>query len=124
MALCFTFLAALVFAAPATAQFVPDDEFYDSGVPISSDPGQWNLRTIGMEQAWNISKGVSDITIAIVDGRALITHPDLASALATPSGYDFVSDDADPSMGQIRRSTATMPRSPQGSLSRGRTTAL
>ena len=54
---------------------VPTDANYNS---------QWNLRGaygIGAEQAWNITKGNSDITVAVIDGGIASGHPDLVGRL-------------------------------------------
>ena len=80
-------------AAPADAQFVPNDPLYDSWdpalittppqatTPDPSDPGQWNLRTIGADRAWRITTGDSSVVVAVLDYPFRLDHPDLAAAL-------------------------------------------
>lgn len=51
---------------------VPNDANY---------PNQWNLPHIKMPEAWDISSGISQVIIAVIDIGARITHEDLASQL-------------------------------------------
>lgn len=51
---------------------VPNDPLYSN---------QWNLASVNSEKAWDISKGVSNITIAIVDEGILENHPDLQNKI-------------------------------------------
>lgn len=53
-------------------------------------PYQWNLRTIGMESAWDVSTGV-EITVAVLDTGVDLEHPELKPNLV--QGYDFLNDD-------------------------------
>lgn len=87
---------------------VPNDPFYD--------PYQWNMKQINMEQAWDISTGMPDVIVAVIDtGVAYedyevfvdnpglgqdytityIQAPDLASTMFV-EGWDFVNDDDHP----------------------------
>jgi serine protease len=61
---------------------VPDDEFY---------PLQWHYPMINLPQAWEISTGHSDITLAVIDTGVILAHPDLQGRLV--QGYDFVRDE-------------------------------
>ena len=81
-------LAALAAASPpATAQFVPDDPLYDTGGPVPSDPGQWNLRRINAPMAWDITTGSDDIVLAVIDNPANLTVQELDDTLwPFPSG--------------------------------------
>lgn len=49
---------------------------------------------IDAPEAWNISTGSTQTTIAIVDSGVDYTHPDLAPNMV--AGYDFGADDGDP----------------------------
>jgi subtilisin family serine protease len=103
-----TFLAALALAPIAGASATSD--------PRSLD--QWALQgdaPMGIESAWRQSTG-SDVTVAIIDSGADLTHPDLAPNLWTNAGeipangidddhngyvddvhgYDFVDNDGTP----------------------------
>ena len=69
-----------------SAMTIPNDQLYKQF--------QWNLRTIGMEQAWDITTGSSNVIVAVLDTGVDITHPDLAGKLIP--GYDFLNDTPDP----------------------------
>jgi subtilisin family serine protease len=62
-----------------------NDEYYSE---------QWNLTRIQADEAWDITTGGEDITIAIVDTGVDLAHPDLAAKIVP--GWDFVNDDDDP----------------------------
>jgi subtilisin family serine protease len=86
---------------------VPNDPYYGSL--------QWNLALIGLEQAWNSSRG-DGVTVAIIDSGIDLVHPDLSAKLwVNPGeipgtgqdndgngyaddvhGYDFVDRDGHP----------------------------
>lgn len=76
--------------------FVPDDPRYAE---------QWHLKAIGLEQAWDESRG-DGVVVAVIDtGVAYEKHergglkfhmvPDLSGVKFVP-GYDFIHDDAHP----------------------------
>jgi flagellar hook assembly protein FlgD len=51
------------------------------------DPGyskQWHLKKIQASKAWDITKGSSQITVAVVDGGVQTNHPDLAGKIVSP----------------------------------------
>jgi len=48
--------------------FVPNDPEYGL---------QWNLRDIGMEQAWELAQGAPQVTVAVIDSGVDPEHPDL-----------------------------------------------
>lgn len=52
---------------------------------------QWNLQAIHMEDAWQISEGSKDVTVAVLDTGFLMKHPDLQGNIL--AGYDFIDDD-------------------------------
>jgi serine protease len=66
-------------------------------VPNDPEYGrQWHLRTIGLEEAWNLTTGNEDIVVAVLDTGILYSatdtarrHPDLVGRVVP--GYDFVS---------------------------------
>jgi thermitase len=62
-----------------------NDEYYTE---------QWNLVRIQADQAWDITTGDNDITIAIVDTGVDLAHPDLSSKIV--SGWDFENNDNSP----------------------------
>ncbi len=68
-------------ALPARAS---DDKYWDK---------LWNIRKVGAESGWAVSKG-RGITIAIVDTGVDLKHEDLKANLVP--GYDFVDNDSVP----------------------------
>jgi subtilisin family serine protease len=66
--------------------YVPADPQYEK---------QWYLDQIDMSEAWDINKGSSDVTIAVLDSGVNGDHPDLEGRVLP--GYDFANNDSDPS---------------------------
>jgi subtilisin family serine protease len=66
------------------SQTTPNDALYQAY--------QWNLRRIGMEQAWDLRPSATDITVAVLDTGVDLTHPDLRPNLLLDQGYDFLND--------------------------------
>ena len=66
------------------AQVVPNDPLYRTF--------QWNLRRIGMEQAWDLRPSASDVVVAVLDTGVDLNHPDLKPNLLLDQGYDFLND--------------------------------
>ncbi|TME88417.1 MAG: hypothetical protein E6I52_29865 [Chloroflexi bacterium] len=66
------------------AQVVPNDALYRMF--------QWNLRRIGMEQAWDLRPSASDVVVAVLDTGDDLNHPDLKPNLLADQGYDFLDD--------------------------------
>mgnify|MGYP001804291545 CR=1 FL=1 len=88
------FVALFCFpASSAFAQFVPNDPLYDAWdstlitspsaapAPVPADPGQWNLRAIRADEAWEITRGDSDVVIAVIATPFRLDHADLIGAL-------------------------------------------
>lgn len=60
---------------------------------ISGDPSfgyQWYLPAVGMAQAWDVTRGASDVIVAVVDTGIHSAHPELHGQLVP--GYDFIAD--------------------------------
>jgi len=51
----------------------PDDDLYEQY--------QWNLRRLGLPQAWALTTGSPSVIVAILDTGVSSTHPDLARKL-------------------------------------------
>src|SRR5690606_16245017 len=51
------------------AQLVPDDTLFD--------PYQWYLRRMGAPEAWSVTTGSDDVTIAVLDSGVDDAHPEL-----------------------------------------------
>jgi subtilisin family serine protease len=66
------------------AQVVPNDPLYKMF--------QWNLRRIGMEQAWDLRPSAEDVVVAVLDTGVDLNHPDLKPNLLVDQGYDFLDD--------------------------------
>lgn len=65
--------------------------------PQSGSGNQWGLYQIQAENAWNISTGDPNVTVAVVDNAVAITHPDLAPVIWTNPGEipgNGIDDDA------------------------------
>jgi subtilisin family serine protease len=69
-------------------QVVPNDALYHTF--------QWNLRRIGMEQAWDLRPSAADVIVAVLDTGVDLTHPDLRANLLLDQGYDFLDDTPSP----------------------------
>lgn len=66
------------------SQVAPNDPLYRQF--------QWNLRRIGMEQAWDLRPDAADVIVAVLDTGVDLSHPDLKANLLTDQGYDFLDD--------------------------------
>lgn len=65
----------VVYAEPdylAKADLSPDDPYFSQ---------QWGLTKIQAMQAWDITTGVSEVKIAILDTGVYLTHPDLSAKI-------------------------------------------
>lgn len=76
----------------APAKF-PNDPLYQEGK-------QWNMTMIGVEKAWNVTKGegaiIAVLDTGISDGTGKYNRvPDLADTCMV-EGYNFINDDTDP----------------------------
>ena len=67
--------------------------------PRYPNSGQWGLRKISAPEAWDITTGISNVKIAIIDTGFKLDHPDLSSKFV--SGKDFIDNDNDPSIPNI-----------------------
>lgn len=65
------------------AYAVPNDGYYSY---------QWHYPLINLPQAWDITTGSSNVTVAVLDTGVLLNHPDLQTQLT--AGYDFINDPA------------------------------
>ncbi|HTD80131.1 MAG TPA: S8 family serine peptidase, partial [Chloroflexota bacterium] len=66
------------------ARVVPNDALYRTF--------QWNLRRIGMEQAWDLRPSAAEVLVAVLDTGVDLNHPDLKPNLVLDQGYDFLDD--------------------------------
>jgi len=75
--------------APAYELFVFDEALFEGNYkpndPAFSDSDKsWYLNAIRVPQAWDITKGSPNITIAIVDNGFTLSHPELESKVVMP----------------------------------------
>lgn len=105
-------------ASPMPAPILPwpNDPYYLDHYPdqvSNRDPNwnpsydyQWNLKKIGMDEAWKISTGSAQVVVAVVDTGVDYTHPELGGCTLQQvnnnqcakiiPGYDVISSDNDP----------------------------
>ncbi|MEM3041571.1 MAG: S8 family peptidase, partial [Nitrososphaerota archaeon] len=83
----------IVNASDASAAFTPNDTFWSSD-PMSLK-GQWNLRVIQADKAWDIQTGTRSVMVAVVDTGVFRDHVDLKSCYIA-GGRDWVNNDDEP----------------------------
>lgn len=67
--------------------FAPNDPYYLGGY-------QWHHSKIQSSQAWDVTQGRSEITIAVLDTGVDFSHPDLNGKVL--SGYNYVANNNNP----------------------------
>jgi subtilisin family serine protease len=86
-------LPGVAYAEPnyvVRAFLTPDDTYYNNF-------WQWGHNVINSEDAWDISTGVSTVTVAIIDSGLDMDHPEFAGRIT--SGMDYVEGDTFPNDG-------------------------
>lgn len=66
------------------------------GSSQSSDNAGWHLRAVNAPQAWQISRGSSDITVAVVDDGCDVNHSMFRGKIVSPYNVYTKSDKVDP----------------------------
>lgn len=74
--------------------YTPNDSLYN----LYNGPQNWNwhLERIQADQAWDISKGSSDIKVAIVDNAVWAEHPDLAGKIVAQRDTYYNTNSSNP----------------------------
>lgn len=75
--------------APEYELFVFDESLFEGGYTpndpaFSSTDKSWYLKSINAPNAWDITKGSTNLTIAIVDNGFSLKHPELQSKVVMP----------------------------------------
>jgi MYXO-CTERM domain-containing protein len=103
-------LASRLAGMPEVAEAIPDLYLprIQSSISIPpNDPrygGQWYLKKLGIERAWQLSTGNHDTLVIVVDDGCDMQHPDLTANLS--GGVDLVDKDDDPSFEPNTRGNA------------------
>jgi subtilisin family serine protease len=87
--------------APEYELFVFDEALFEGAYtpndPAFSDPDKaWYLDAIHARQAWDITRGSEDITVAVVDNGFNLEHPELRSKVVQPYNVWKHSDEVFP----------------------------
>jgi len=83
----------IIEATKVDVELVPSDPWWSTD-PIYGS-GQWNMRVIDVDRAWDIDMGSHDVIVAVVDTGLRKTHHDL-DANYMSGGHDWVNGDDDP----------------------------
>ncbi|MEB3222700.1 MAG: S8 family peptidase [Candidatus Sericytochromatia bacterium] len=90
----------VVFAEPNAVESLPPVRRGEAPSPPAQGQGdpllgqQWGLAKIGAEAAWQVTPGVPETVVAIVDTGIDYNHPDLTGRVI--KGRDFANNDDDP----------------------------
>ncbi|WP_226012837.1 S8 family serine peptidase [Halomicrobium salinisoli] len=68
-------------------QLVPNDPLFDE---------QYAPQLVNADDAWDVTLGSTDVTVAVVDSGIDYDHPDLDALFAADPGRDFADRDGDP----------------------------
>jgi serine protease len=83
--------------APPKAHYVPTDNLYSL---------QWDMKQMGLERAWDITRGSASVRVAIIDTGIQENHAEFSGGRIV-DGYDFISDSTNAGDGSGRDSTPT-----------------
>nr|WP_256861686.1 S8 family peptidase [Bacillus cereus] len=78
------------------AVWTPDDYYYSSNQSAS-------LQKMQMPKAWDITRGIPDTVVAVVDSGVQSTHPDLKGKIIP--GYDYVRNNMDSGQDELGHGT-------------------
>ena len=91
-------LAKQLAADPRVAYAEPN--YYLQTLAVPDDPlyqDQWSLKNFGLEAAWDMDFGTSNVVLAVIDSGVDMTHEDLIDKMLP--GCDFFDDDNNPNPG-------------------------
>ncbi|MBI2566248.1 MAG: S8 family serine peptidase [Candidatus Schekmanbacteria bacterium] len=89
-------VAKVTFNWTFKADYAPNDPYaVDDGDPSDRNVDQFYLYYMNALDAWDLSKGSSGVTVAVVDSGVAVSHPDLKNIIAS-GGYDFADNDSNP----------------------------
>jgi subtilisin family serine protease len=74
---------------PIYACMVPNDPYYARS---SSSTGQWGMPRVGFPEAWDITTGASDVTVAVIDTGLNKDIADFSNRIVSP--YNVLTQDA------------------------------
>ncbi|CAN5803663.1 hypothetical protein BH09PSE5_BH09PSE5_40390 [soil metagenome] len=95
---------------------IPDDSLYGSNLPAPFlTAGQWYLHppssdipaAINAENAWDITTGLPNVVVAVLDSGVRYDHADLSQNMLP--GYDMISREATANDGDLRDADASDP---------------
>ena len=73
----------------------PNDQYYRTDPYVGL--GQWGIRKASVDKAWDVARGASSVTVAVLDTGIDPTHPDLTGAIAPGTAFVSVpSSECDP----------------------------
>jgi hypothetical protein len=65
----------------------PNDPCFDQRRPECEEVRQWGLQQVGAQAAWDITRGRSTITVAVLDTGVDKNHPDLLGKVTVGTNY-------------------------------------
>lgn len=77
---------------PMYALATTNDYYYVNIDRVYNEPGQWYINRTSIPQAWDITKGNSEVIIAVLDTGTSPAHPDLSSKII--AYYNCISSNA------------------------------
>jgi serine protease len=103
-----TWAAVAQLRASGLVESVTPNYIFTANAVTPNDPyyatDQWDLPQMNMPAAWDITKGSSNVVVAVLDTGMVYNHPEMAGR--TLPGYDFISNPSSSSDGDGRDANA------------------